>query len=245
MESERLTNGSVATDDVEIMSERKLRSPEFKQVLTHDPFGENYSDSEKGGDDGDLDATCSVRSDSEGCRLKREVGFAGCLSLVVGVMIGSGIFASPLVVFGQAKSAGMSLVVWAGCGVLCILSSLCYAELGTAFHASGGEKTYLSKAFGELVGFLYSWTAILIVKPAAIAGVSLAFAHYVVEPIYRNDPNGSPMWLIKVLAACGIGEYRWHGFYIVLLLLGVVSLLFYYYWGGFYIVLLLGWFLFP
>lgn len=206
MESERLTNGVVVdtNEDIELTAERKLRSPVFKPVLTHDPFGENYSDSEKGDDD--LDGTCSVRSDGEGCRLKREVGFAGCLSLVVGVMIGSGIFASPLVVFGQAKSAGMSLVVWAACGLLCILSSLCYAELGTSFHASGGEKTYLSKAFGELVGFLYTWTAVLIVKPAAIAGVSLAFAHYVLEPIYRNDPGGSPTWMLKTLATSGIGK---------------------------------------
>lgn len=208
MESERLTNGVASdTTDIEMVAERKLRSPEFQPVLTHDPFGENYSDSEKGDDDDDLDATCSVRSDGEGCRLKREVGFAGCLSLVIGVMIGSGIFASPLVVFGYAKSPGMSLIVWTACGLLCILSSLCYAELGTAIHASGGEKTYLSRAFGELIGFLYSWTAILIVKPAAIAGVSLAFAHYVLEPIYRTEEGDTPAWLVKVLAASGIGKF--------------------------------------
>ena len=212
MESDPLTGGTVVqrgsvptTPEFTPSPQRKVRSPDYKPAISHDPFGDNYSDSEKGDDD-DHDATCSVRSDLEGLRLKREVGFLGCLSLVVGVMIGSGIFASPLVVFSQAKSAGMSLIVWVACGILCILSSLCYAELGTAIHSSGGEKTYLSKAFGNLVGFLYSWTAILIVKPAAIAGVCLAFSHYVLEPAYRNSPEDPPSWLIKILAASGIGK---------------------------------------
>ncbi|XP_065678724.1 b(0,+)-type amino acid transporter 1 [Hydra vulgaris] len=187
---------TIATSSPE---ERCLQSPLFSQHLELDPFGENYNEDEECGENSSLGS-----DDGSKVGLRREVGFAGCLSLVVGVMIGSGIFASPSVVFKNAGSVGMSLVSWAGCGFICILASLCYAELGTAVHASGGEKTYLSLAFGDLAGFLYSWTAILIVKPASIAGVAMAFANYVLEPFFPGCQT-EHTYLMKMVAACGIG----------------------------------------
>ena len=184
----------------------RKRSPEaFPRRLSTDPFGDNYSDSEKGDDDDNGSIVSDLERRNGG--LRREVGFFGCLSLVVGVMIGSGIFASPFVVFSKAHSAGMSLLVWVGSGVLCICASLCYAELGTAIKSSGGEKTYLSRAFGPLAGFLYSWTAILIVKPASLAGVSMAFSAYVCEPFYRGEAD-PPSYLLKCISAGGVGEFR-------------------------------------
>lgn len=202
-----MPNGTSTPPDLspDFALNRKMRSPELvPRRLSHDPFGDNYSDSEK---EDENDDEGSVISDVErrNTGLKREVGFAGCLSLVIGVMIGSGIFASPSVIFSQANSAGMSLIVWAGCGVLCMLAALCYAELGTAIKSSGGEKTYLSRSFGvcgPLIGFLYSWTAILIVKPASLAGVSMAFSAYILEPFYRGEDP--PIWLEKVISASGI-----------------------------------------
>ena len=183
---------------------RKTRSPElFPRRMSTDPFGENYSDSENGDDNASV--VSDVERKAEG-GLRREVGFLGCLSLVVGVMIGSGIFASPFVVFSKAHSAGMSLLVWVGSGVLCICAALCYAELGTAIKSSGGEKTYLSRSFGPLMGFLYSWTAILIVKPASLAGVSMAFSQYVCEPFYRGEFEEPPSYMLKCISAGGIGK---------------------------------------
>ena len=74
---------------------------------------------------------------SEG--LQRTIGFVGCLSMLVGTIIGSGIFASPSSVSNYVGSTGASLVVWAGCGVIAMFASLSYCELGTMFpDASGG-----------------------------------------------------------------------------------------------------------
>jgi len=197
----------VDSSSPDFLLDRKMRSPQPPRRLSHDPFGDNYCDWAK--DDDDKDDVGSVVSDVEqrAPGLHREVGFAGCLSLVVGVMIGSGIFASPSVIFENVNSAGMSLLVWVGCGVLCILAALCYAELGTAINSSGGEKTYLSRSFGPLVGFLYSWTAILIVKPASLAGVSMAFSAYVCEPFYRGEGD-PPSWMLKVISVLGIGKKK-------------------------------------
>ena len=218
---ERSLNGFVpATEDFsspEFCSERKMVSPDFGRRPEHDPFGDNYHhESDKDDDDDDMESGVSTPS-SKVC-LKREVGFTGCLSLVVGVMIGSGIFSSPSVVFKESGSAGMSLVSWCVCGVICILAALCYAELGTSIHSSGGERTYLSLAFGEVAGFLYSWTAILIIKPAAISGVCMSFANYVLEPFFPGCQSDH-IYLMKMVASIGIGKIYFLSFNFVIIVL--------------------------
>ena len=73
--------------------------------------------------------------------LERTIGLVGCAALLVGTIIGSGIFASPKSVSNYAQSPGASLVIWSGCGVIAMLASLSYCELGTMFpNASGGEE---------------------------------------------------------------------------------------------------------
>lgn len=70
-------------------------------------------------------------------QLKKTVGLIEGISLIVGIMIGSGIFASPRSVARNAKSVGMSLVVWGGCGLISIFGALSYLELGLMFQGSG------------------------------------------------------------------------------------------------------------
>ena len=143
-------------------------------------------------------------------KLKKEVGLFGSISFVVGVMIGAGIYSSHRSIFKKAGSVGMSLFVWAGAGVIAMLSSLCYAELGTTITASGGERTYLSKAFGGLAGFLYSWTATIILKPCGLAAVAVSFGEYAAEPFFPDcglKYNGLQP-LVKILAAIAIGLFQ-------------------------------------
>ena len=134
--------------------------------------------------------------------LRKEVGFIGAISFIVGGMIGSGIFASPGVTFRHANSPGMALIIWAGCGLLAAFAALCYVELGTAFHhLGGGEHTYLGQAFGPLAAFLYSYVAIVVIKPVAISGISLACAYYIMEPFGNNEM----IWR-KLIASVCIGK---------------------------------------
>ena len=119
-------------------------------------------------------------------------------------MIGSGIFASPKIVYSNSGSIGMGLIVWAGCGLLVVGISLCYTELGTTFQVSGGEASYLMKGFGPLMGFLYGWTAIWVIRPSIIAGVSIACASYILEPFYQGSVY--PEWLLKLITASIIGK---------------------------------------
>ena len=145
--------------------------------------------------------------------LKQHIGLVGSISLVVGTMIGSGIFASPRTVFVNAGSVGMVMITWAGCGILAMFGALCYCELGTAIKESGGERTYLSKGIHDLIGFLYSWTAIIVLKPATLAAVTIAMAQYILEPFFPgcgNDPD--KQYVQKIMAVFGIGMLYVHFF---------------------------------
>ncbi|KAF9293667.1 hypothetical protein BGZ74_011595 [Mortierella antarctica] len=139
--------------------------------------------------------------------LQKNVTFSNGLTLVVGVIIGSGIFASPGPVLAYSKSVGVSLIIWVVSGLLAFAGSLCYAELGSAMPSSGGgEYAYLNHAFGSLPAFLFSWSSIALFKPAGNAIICVVFAEYVVDIIAQSawDPT-QPMrhWSNKLIAiAC-------------------------------------------
>jgi len=101
--------------------------------------------------------------------LPRSLSVTDGIALVVGSILGSGIFASPGLVFRATKSGGLALVVWAFGGLVAISGALCYVELGTALPSAGGEVTYLRRAFGELAAFLFMWTNVFVGRPAAFA----------------------------------------------------------------------------
>lgn len=152
-----------------------------------------------------------VRTSKSSSALKPEVGLIGGISLIIGTMIGSGIFASASGVFSKAGSAGMGLVTWALCGVISMLGALCYAELGTTIVKSGAEYAYLKFSFGNPAGFLYAYTSTVLLKPAQLAIIALAFGQYIIEPLFplcsilhphRVDLN----ILVKILAGFCIGR---------------------------------------
>uniref|UniRef100_A0A665W6I0 b(0,+)-type amino acid transporter 1 n=2 Tax=Echeneis naucrates TaxID=173247 RepID=A0A665W6I0_ECHNA len=117
-------------------------------------------------------------------------------------MIGSGIFMSPQTVLYTIGSPGASLVVWACCGLLVILASFCYAELGTVIKESGGEYIYILRTSGPVIAFMLIFSSVLFVRPAGVAGIALSFAQYVVAPFYSDCTP--PVLLVKSVAAVAI-----------------------------------------
>lgn len=157
------------------------------------------------------DGPKKMTAEEEGVKLKREVGLFSAVFLIVGTMIGSGIFISPKGVLLRSGSVWMSLIVWVGCGFVSFLGALCYAELGTAIPVSGAEYSYYLHAygkkgkFGPIPAFLYLWMCSIIIKTSAVAIMLLTFAEYVVEPMFPtcSAPLISKK-LVALLAICFI-----------------------------------------
>jgi len=135
----------------------------------------------------DTAAAEAVNSGKEGVggvRLKREVGLVGGVSIVTGVIIGSGIFVSPVGVVENVHSVGLSLVVWFWCGLSATLLALCFAEIGTTIPKSGGEYAYVRETFGPLPAFLILWMNLVLLTPATVAASACIFATYVLKPAF-------------------------------------------------------------
>jgi len=98
--------------------------------------------------------------------------------LVVGGIIGSGIFLNPSIVAQRVGSAGLTLSVWILGGVIAALGAQVYAELGCRRPLAGGGYVYLRDGYGRLVAFLYAWTLLLVIATGAIAAVAVNFANY-------------------------------------------------------------------
>ena len=99
-------------------------------------------------------------------------------TLVVGSMIGSGIFIVSADIARQVNSPGLLLMTWVATAVLTLIAALSYGELAAAMPHAGGQYVYLREAFGPLSGFLYGWTLFLVIQTGTIAAVAVAFAKF-------------------------------------------------------------------
>ncbi|WP_228745146.1 APC family permease [Paenibacillus sp. S150] len=115
---------------------------------------------------------------SEQKSMQRSVTFIQALALVVGMIIGSGIFLKPGIVLGNAGTLYMSLLAWAAGGIITLASALSVAEIAAAIPKSGGLYIYLRELYGEVFGFLLGWVQTVISYPASAAALSIAFATY-------------------------------------------------------------------
>ena len=146
----------------------------------------------------------------EPVELKKKVGLISGISLIVGTMIGSGIFISPTGVAKGSGSVGLTILSWLICGIISTLGALCYAELGTQIPRSGAEYAYLGHAFGNRHGiigpipaFLFSWTNAVVIRPCMVAIIILAFSTYILEPTLEScQSTDTPVKCLAIAAVC-------------------------------------------
>ncbi len=110
--------------------------------------------------------------------LKRDLGPWAAASIVVGTVIGSGIFLVPRTMVNKVGTAELVAAVWVVGGMLSLAGALSYAELAAALPEAGGEYAYLREAYGPMWGFLYSWTQMWVAKSGSIATLATGFFVY-------------------------------------------------------------------
>jgi APA family basic amino acid/polyamine antiporter len=111
--------------------------------------------------------------------LPRKLGLLDSLSIVVGIVIGGGIFLVPNLVAQELKSVPTILAVWIFAGIISFFGALACAELGTMLPSTGGQYVFLRESYGPLVGFLYGWSTFLVSRTAQVAWLAVTLALYV------------------------------------------------------------------
>jgi amino acid transporter len=115
-------------------------------------------------------------------QLKRHIGLASAVLIMVGNVIGSGIFVSPRGVTQHAGSVGASLIIWALTGFYNLTQALCYAELGALIPRAGGDYAYIFEVFGPLPAFMCAWIHIVVIASSSCAVIARTAGLYLLRP---------------------------------------------------------------
>lgn len=127
------------------------------------------------------------------------LGLRDAIGLIVGTIVGVGIFRTPSLVAEHAGSTSVALLAWLAGGLVSLLGALCYAELASTYPNTGGDYHYLRRAFGWRLGFLFAWARLTVVQTGAIALLAFVLGDYAAE-VLRLGPWGSPLWAGAIVA---------------------------------------------
>lgn len=149
---------------------------------------------------------------------KRQLTLFDSTSIIVGIIIGAGIYeATPMIAAGAGGPA-MLVGVWVLGALLSLVGALCYAELGTTYPREGGDYVYLSRAFGRPVGFLFAWAQLWVVRPGSIGAMAYIFARYANQLVPLGGLTDAQALLVYALASIlilscinilGVREGKW------------------------------------
>ncbi|HZP58963.1 MAG TPA: amino acid permease [Opitutaceae bacterium] len=135
--------------------------------------------------------------------LPRKLGLLDATSLLVGAVIGSGIFVVPAIIARRIPEPGLVIAIWLFSGALVLCGALALAELGAMLPHSGGLYVYIREAYGPFWGFLHGWTSLLVTMTAPIAALTAAFL------LYLKYFLSMPLWVEKPLGIVLILCFAW------------------------------------
>jgi APA family basic amino acid/polyamine antiporter len=136
--------------------------------------------------------------------LPRHLGLVAATSLLVGGVVGSGIFAVPADMLRAAPSVPVCLAIWLAAGAISFLGSLTFAELGSMLPEAGGEYVYLRESYGPFIAFLYGWVLLAVIQSGSISAVAVTFGEYATR-LAGGTPAG---WGIACVLVTGLVNLR-------------------------------------
>lgn len=161
----------------------------------------------------------SVRAQQAAAQPRRELSVFDSVCIIVGIIIGAGIFETTPKIAAILPSSSWLIAMWCVGGLVSFIGALCYAELATAFPHAGGDYVFLTRAYGRPVGFLFAWCELWIVRPANIGMMAFVFARYARELVPINVAGSDQLSLLVyaagaiVVLTCinilGVREGKW------------------------------------
>src|SRR2546422_1576244 len=141
-------------------------------------------------------------------QLARRLGLFDATMIVMGGIIGSGIFINPYVVARQVTTPFLILAVWALGGLIALAAAFIWAELAALRPEVGGQYAYLREAFHPAVAFLYGWALLLVIQTGGMAAVAVTFANYFIElsraPVSPGLVAGLALGILTVINCLGV-----------------------------------------
>jgi APA family basic amino acid/polyamine antiporter len=131
--------------------------------------------------------------------LRQELGRFDATMVVVGGIIGAGIFINPYLVAQRLPSGAMVLAAWAAGGAIATAGAFAFAELATIFPKTGGEYVYLREAWHPLVGFLFGWASLFMIQGGGLAAVAITFAQYALRLVGGSPGAALPLAVAAVV----------------------------------------------
>lgn len=135
------------------------------------------------------------------------LGLGQAVALIVGIVVGAGIFKAPSMVAGMTGSTGWMFGTWIAGGAVTLAGALCYAELACAYPHAGGDYHFLHRAYGRRVSFLYAWSRFSVVTTGSIALLAFVFGDYMTQ-VLPLGPHGASLYAAASVAVLALVNLR-------------------------------------
>ena len=125
---------------------------------------------------------------------------SGAIAIIVGIVIGAGIFKTPSMVAGITGDIGWMMAIWVAGSIISLAGALCYAELATMYPHAGGDYHFLNKAYGKNISFLYGWAKATVINTGSIALLAFVFGDYMTKVLPLGNYS-TVVWAVMIIIA--------------------------------------------
>lgn len=137
---------------------------------------------------------------------RQTLSLLDAVAMIVGLIVGAGIFGTPAIVAGASGSDSMMLAMWVAGGVFAFIGALCYSELATAFPSAGGEYHFIQRAYGNSLAFLYGWARMTVIVAGSIAVFAYLFGDYM-SRVVNLGAYSSSIWAALIVCVLTMVNY--------------------------------------
>jgi basic amino acid/polyamine antiporter, APA family len=129
---------------------------------------------------------------------RQVLSLGDAIAIIVGLVIGAGIFKTPSIVAGSTGSEAVMILVWIAGGVASLIGAMCYAELATAYPSTGGEYHFIGRAFGRVPAYFYAWARMTVIVAGSIAVFAFVFGDYCARLLSLGE-HSSPVYAASIV----------------------------------------------